>query len=283
MRGMVPLLMLFLIAPLGAAEMRVDRDVPYTENPHERQRLDVYAAVDGKEQPIIVWIHGGGWQRGDKGRLLHKPQAFVDRGYVLVSVNYRLRPEVTVADMTQDIARAVRWVHDHAGKYGGSARQIFVAGHSAGAHLAALLCTDEQYLQQAGLSLGHIQGCIPIDVSVYDIPRRLQAGGSVPAETFTAIFGETEDEQRLLSPVAHVAREKGIPAFLILHVARRQETTEQSHWLAKQLQQAGVSARVVAGEGKTHATINTELGLPEDPPTLALFEFLTSQTQAQPE
>ncbi len=98
-----------------------------------------------------------------------KPQAFVDKGFVFVSVNYRFVPDVTVNEMTGDIAKAIKWVHDHAGDYGGDPKTIFVAGHSAGAHLAALVCTDESYLKAEGLSLSNIKGCIPVDTAVYDI------------------------------------------------------------------------------------------------------------------
>ena len=77
-----------------------------------------------------------------------------------------------------------------------------------------------------------------------------------------------------MSPVTHVAKGKNIPPFLILHVADRPETKAQSHWLAEKLKEAGVSAKVVAAEGKNHGTINADLGLPDDKPTQALWEFL---------
>jgi arylformamidase len=265
---------LLLASMTLAAEMQVHRDLPYAEPNHAQQTLDVYAPQEGAGHPVVVWIHGGGWRQGDKARVHRKPEAFVERGFVLVAVNYRLRPEVTVSEMTGDIAKAIRWVHDHAGEYGGSPENIFVAGHSAGAHLAALVCTDERHLKAERLSLANVKGCIPVDVSVYDIPRRLKEGGSVPPATFTAIFGESEETHRDLSPVHHVAEGKQIPAFLILHVARRPETRAQSEWFAKTLSEAGVSAKVVAAQGKTHGTINSDLGLPDDAPTQAVFGFL---------
>jgi acetyl esterase/lipase len=198
----------------------------------------------------------------------------VDRGFVFVSTNYRFVPNVTVKEMTGDIAKAIRWVHDHAKDYGGDPRSIFVMGHSAGAHLAALVCTDDRYLKAEGLPLSILKGCVPVDVSVYDIPRRLKDGGAVPPASFKTIFGETEEAQRDLSPVAHVARGKNIPPFLILHVADRPDTKAQSQWFARTLQEAGVAAKVVPAEGKTHGTINADLGSPDDKPTQALYEFL---------
>lgn len=266
--------LLLLATPLAAAEMRVHRDVRYAESPHSRHKLDVYAPRGGDGHPVVVWIHGGGWRQGDKSGVQRKPDVFVENGFVFVSVNHRLRPEVTVSEMTGDIAAAIKWVHDHIGEYGGSPEMICVAGHSSGAHLAALVCTDERYLKQAGLALDRIQGCIPLDVSVYDIPKRLKDGGSVPPERFTAIFGESQEVHRELSPVHHVERGKGIPPFLILHVAEREDTGAQSEWFAKALKKAGVVAEVVAAEGKTHGTISTDIGLPDDELTRRLFDFL---------
>jgi arylformamidase len=268
------LVILLLAAPAFAADPRVRRDVPYAEPTSERRMLDVYAPADGKRRPVVVWIHGGGWKAGDKKSVQKKPQAFVDKGYVFVSATYRFVPEVSVKEMTGDVAKAIRWTHDHAKEFGGDPDAIFVMGHSAGAHLAALVCTDERYLKAEGLPLSIVKGCVPVDVSVYDIPKRLKDGGSVPPATFTALFGEAEDAQRALSPAAQVAKDKGVPPFLILHVADRPDTKAQSHWFADKLKEAGVPATVVAAEGKTHGTINSDMGAADDRPTAAVFEFL---------
>lgn len=275
MRILAPLFVLLSVLPLAADEPKVHRGLPYAEPKSERQMLDVYAPREGKGLPVVLWIHGGGWKAGDKANVQKKPQAFVDRGFVFVSTNYRFVPNVTVKAMTGDIARAIRWVHDHAQEYGGDPSAIFVMGHSAGAHLAALVCTDDRYLKAEGLPLSILKGCVPVDVSVYDIPKRLRDNGSVPPATFKAVFGETEELHRDLSPVTHVARGKNIPPFLILHVADRPETRMQSHWLAEKLNEAGVSAQVVAAEGTTHGTINANLGTPGDPPTEAMWKFLS--------
>ncbi|WP_202921109.1 alpha/beta hydrolase [Anatilimnocola aggregata] len=128
-------LVILLATPLLAAEPKVHRDLAYAEPKNERHTLDVYAPAEGKDHPIIVWIHGGGWRNGDKGNVQTKPQAFVDKGFIFVSVNYRFVPQVTVKEMTADIAKAIKWVHGHAAKNGGDPDSIFVAGHSAGAHL----------------------------------------------------------------------------------------------------------------------------------------------------
>ena len=256
------------------AEPKVQRDLAYAEPKHALQTLDVYSPAEGKGHPIIVWIHGGGWRKGDKAGVQRKPLALVERGFVFASINYRFVPEVTIKQMMADVAQAIAWVRQHAAEFGGDPNRIVVMGHSAGAHLAALVCTDDRYLKAAGVPLSAIRGCVPVDVSVYDIPKRLKDGGSVPPDTFKEIFGEAAESHRDLSPTAHVASGKNIPAFLILHVADRPDTRAQSEWFAKVLTDSGVSAKTVAAEGKTHGTISGDLGLPNDKPTAALYEFL---------
>lgn len=223
------LLALFLAVSAFAAEPLVTRDVFYTEAKNKLQSLDVYAPPLGDQHPVVVWIHGGGWTKGDKAALQMKPQALVEKGYVLVSINYRLVPVVTLKDLMGDIASSIRWVRDHAKEHHGDPDRIVIMGHSAGAHLAALLCTDDRYLKAAGVPMNCLKGCVPLDVSAYDIPKRLKDGGDTPATSYTNVFGTTEAEQREFSPVYFVAKDKAIPPFLLLHVASRESTKTQAH------------------------------------------------------
>ncbi len=273
MRITTAVLLLLVASPLLAEEPKVHRGLAYADTKNERQTLDVYAPTEGKEHPVVVWIHGGGWQGGDKKEVQKKPQAFVDKGFVFVSVNYRLLPDATIKQMAGDVAKAIRWTHDHAKEYGGDPNTLFVMGHSAGAQLAALVCTDESYLKAEELSLKLIKGCVPVDGDTYDVPLQIQTVEQKRADAYKKKFGDA-DSQKELSPVTHVAKGKEIPPFVILHVADHPETKAQSQRLVKALQDAGVSAKAYPAEAKTHDTINAELGLPNDKPTKALFEFL---------
>jgi arylformamidase len=261
-----------------AVTPEVHRDLFYTEAKDKLQSLDVYSPPEGKDHPVIVWIHGGGWSKGDKASLQQKPQAFVDKGFVLVSVNYRLVPAVTVKDLMADLAQSVRWVRDHPAEHRGDPNSLVVMGHSAGAHLAALLCTDDRYLKAAGVPMTSLKGCVPLDVSAYDIPKRIHDVDDGISKTFKTVFGTDEAGQREVSPVHHIAKDKHIPPFLILHVASRDDTKAQAHWLAGKLTAASIASRVVAAEGKTHGTISSDLGGADDPPTLELWKFLGEVT-----
>lgn len=263
---------------VAAIEMRIIRDLAYVEPKNERQTLDVYAAADGKDRPIVFWIHGGGWQRGDKTDVQTKPHAFVQKGFVFVSTNYRFVPTVTIKEMAGDVAKAIHWIHDHAKEYGGNPNRIVVMGHSAGAQLAALICTDERYLRAEGLSLAMIKGCVPVDGDTYDVPMQIATVEERRAAIYRQKFGD-EEHQKDLSPVTHVAKGKQIPPFLILHVAEHPETKAQSQRLADVLQKVGISAKAFPAEGKTHTTINSDLGTPDDKPSQALFEFLKNALQ----
>src|SRR4029453_14165031 len=96
-----------------------------------------------------------------------KPQAIVDRGGVFVAINYRFVPNVDLKAMLGDVAKAIAWGKRHGAEYGGGPESIMVMGHSAGAQMAALVCTDERYLQAEGLALRDIKGCMPVDGDSY--------------------------------------------------------------------------------------------------------------------
>ena len=285
MRTIPVLFVLALVAPLSADEPKVHRGLAYADTKNERQTLDVYGpAAPGKNLPVVVWIHGGGWQGGDKSEVHKKPQAFVDKGFVFVSTNYRLLPDVDMATIVRDVAKSIHWVHDHIAEYGGDPKRVLIMGHSAGAQLAALISTDERYLKAEGLSLAIVKACVPVDGDTYDVPAiiataeaRWKAHGLPPAKFgHREKFGNDPEKHRDFSAVTHVARDKGIPPFLILHVAGHPDTTAQALRLGNVLKDAGVPATVFAAKETTHNKINVDLGQPDDPATKVLFEFLAA-------
>lgn len=268
-----------------AAEPVVQHDLAYAEPKNERQSLDVYAPAGASDRPVVVWIHGGGWQRGDKSGVKLKPQAFVDKRYVFVAINYRFIPVVKMQDIASDVARAVAWVHRNVGQYGGDPNTIFVMGHSAGAQLAALVCTDDRYLKAQGVSLTIVKGCVPVDGDTFYPALQIDLAEAQPGarrpSSYRIKFPEGSDRE--LSSVLHVNKDKGIPPFLILHIADNPQsgTVLQAQVLAKALQDYKIPVTAVGVPGKTHVTLDADLGTPGDMGTRALFEFMEGQVGSQ--
>jgi len=271
------LILLMLATTTWAAEAQVTRNVSYAGTDSRRQKLDIYAPKDAKDLPVVVWLHGGGWRAGNKMLVQKKPQAFVDQGYVFVSINYRFVPNHTMHDLATDVATAIKWVHTNIAQHGGSAETIFVGGHSAGAHLSALVCSDESYLKSQGLTLANIAGCFPVDTATYDAHKLisfLERNNSSRAELYVTAFGDTDASQKKYSPITYIKEGTKTPPFLLLHVASRPDATLMSNAFAKAVQSAGGEAETFAAKGKDHGSINKELGTSGDQPTKAVFAFL---------
>jgi len=260
----------------------VKSNIPYAEPAHERQVLDVYSPPAAKNLPVVFWIHGGGWQAGDKTSVQLKPKSFTEMGFVFVSTNYRLLPDVEMETIFRDIAKSMHWVHDHIAKYGGDPNRILVMGHSAGAQLAALICTDDRYLKAEGLSLASIKGCVPVDGYTYDVPAIIET-----AETRRRVhhqpqakfghrekFGNEPAKHVDYSAVTHVAKGKGIPPFLIMYVADHPDNSAQAQRLNSVLNDAEVPVTLYGGKDTSHNKINDRIGLPDDPGTMALLDFV---------
>jgi acetyl esterase/lipase len=262
----------------ASATQQVHRDLSYAEPRNERQMLDVYAPAGAKDRPIVFWVHGGGWQRGDKKEMNAKPQAFTDKGFLFATTNYRFIPNVTMQQIAGDVAKSIKWVYDHAAQYGGDREKIVLMGWSAGAQLAALICTDDRYLKAEGLSLTNIKGCVPVDGDTFYPALQIDTFDARPGarrpSAYRTKFPEGSDRE--LASVLYVTKDKGIPPFLILHIGGRPEsgTAIQAQVLANALLVAGVPVQVVAAEGKTHNTVDSDLGLPNETSTKAVFEFL---------
>jgi arylformamidase len=271
-----------LAVAAGSPAQEAQRDVPYADKTDAKQVLDVYAPKGAKDLPVVFWIHGGGWQTGDKTEVQIKPQAFTEKGFVFVSTNYRLLPAVDMGTIVRDVAKAAGWVHKHIGEYGGDPKRLFVMGHSAGAQLAALLCTDERYLEAEGVSLADVRGCVPVDGDTYDVPAIIETAETrwrvhgLPPNKFghREKFGNDPAKHKDFSAVYHVSKDKHIPPFFLLHVAGHPDTTAQAQRLGNVLKDAGIPVTVFGAKETTHNKVNADLGKPDDPATKALWEFL---------
>lgn len=279
MKSAIPLLLLVATA---ASAQEAKLNIPYSEKPHERQVLDVYAPAGAKGLPVVFWIHGGGWQAGDKKEVQLKPKAFVEKGVVFVATNYRLLPNVEMGDIIHDVAKAIGWTHKHVAEFGGDPSRIFVMGHSAGAQLAAIVCIDDRYLKAEGVPFSVLKGCVPVDGDTYDVPAIIAtaearwAAHGLPKAKFghREKFGNDPAKHKDFSAVTHVAKDKGIPPFLMVYVAEHPDTSAQATRLSSVLKEAGVPVTMYGGRDTTHGRINADLGKDGDPGTKAVFDFV---------
>ena len=177
--GGLLLLFLFLAPSLWAQDYKLVSDVSYTKKTddyaRERLKLDVYYPVQQHDGTVVVWFHGGGLEAGQK----EIPERLKNKGYVVVGVNYRLLPKVTVAETLDDAAEAVAWVFRHVGEYSGDARKIVVTGHSAGGYLSMMLCLNKAWLARYGVDADEVMLYVPFSgqaITHYNV-RKMQGIG----------------------------------------------------------------------------------------------------------
>jgi len=239
------------------------------------QKLDYWKPTT-PGSPLVIFVHGGGWKRGDKSMSVgDKSSHYLQQGYAFASVNYRLVPSCTVEEQAQDVAHAVAYLVRNAEKLGFDGKRVALIGHSAGAHLVALVGTDLSYLKIAEVAPKSVRGVIPLDGAAYDVPRQIAEGGDFMHDTYLQAFGTEPERQKKLSPTAQAAAPNA-PAFLILHV-QRVDGTAQSIALGEALRKAGTPAEVKGFEGqglKGHMEINRDLGKPDYPATPVVDAWL---------
>lgn len=237
------------------------------------QQVDLYSpdtAQPAKGYPLIVYVHGGGWRNGAKEMVQQKPDFFNAQGWAFASVGYRLLPQAPVEQQASDVAAAIARLVREAGSLGIDPDRIIVMGHSAGAHLAALVATDPDYLKT---DMNRLAGVILLDGAGYDVARQMEQGGPLTRQIYEPAFGTDPARQARLSPTRHAAAPNA-PRWLILHVARRQDAGVQSGALAGALRQAGAKVTLEAIDDVSHMTINRELGQSGNVQTRLVQEFL---------
>lgn len=246
----------------------------FSYGPDPKQRLDLIRPAGTSRAPVLLFVHGGGWSIGDKSHAAGDKARWANsKGWAFASANYRLVPQATVEQQAADVASAIAWLRANAAKEGLDPDRIVLMGHSAGAHLVALVGTDPQYLKAAGVPMGAVKGVALLDGAGYDVAPQANAPRNPVKPMYDAAFGKDPKRQAALSPTRHAAA-PNVARWLILPVERRPDSQAQSKGLADALNRAGASAAVVAVPGESHGSLNKGLGETGDFATEQVESFL---------
>jgi len=228
-----------------------------------KQRLDVYTPTknSGQKLPIVIFLHGGGWNSGDKNQYRFVGAALAEQGWIGVSVNYRLYPAVKYPAFMDDAALAVKYVHEHATEWGGDSQKIYLMGHSAGAHIATMLALDNEFLQKIGGDSHWLRGVI---------------GVAGPYDFIPFTFDYMHD---LFGPEANYAQSQPVnyaradaPPLLLLHgMTDTNVLPRNTIKLVAAMQRQGGNVQAHYYEGVNHTDIIAAMSMPARgrAPTLA--------------
>jgi acetyl esterase/lipase len=228
-----------------------------------RHTLDRYLPQGAKDCPVLVFVHGGTWRSGNKGRYGGVGQLFARHGIATAVINYRLSPQVQHPAHVQDVAKAFAWVRANVARYGGRPDRVFLSGHSAGGHLVALLTADEKYLKAEGLSAADVRGVLAMS-GVFVI---------TPVTLFESAFGPDVAVCRDASPVTHVR--PGLPPFLMMYADRDFLYLDRmAELMATGLKGVDCPAEVCRVPDRNHITIIARLGADNDPALRQMLAFI---------
>ncbi|MFZ9521266.1 MAG: alpha/beta hydrolase [Silvanigrellaceae bacterium] len=238
------------------------------------QSLDIYMpAVLNPCQgvPVVIWVHGGGWKIGDKSNINHKAEYFNGLGYAFVSVNYRLSPKENSSDPGRtkfpdhpnDVGAAVAWVSKSIKSHGGNPEKLALLGHSAGAHLAALVGTQQSYISKTHneWNRDHLRCVGSYDTEGYDIPLLMKDPEVEQRAMYLNAFGDDPAVWAVASPINHV-QVRG-PKFQLVKRGDAQRHA-QVEGFKSELQKKLNFVTVIDGKGLSHSDVNRLIGAPDD-------------------
>ena len=238
-------------------------DIAYGQDP--RQRMDVYLpgkaanAANAARVPVIVMVHGGAWMVGNKAmpkvvdnKVAHWVQ---QKGWIFISVGYRLSPQVDPLVQARDVAAALAKAQAMAASWGGDSSRFFLMGHSAGAHLVALLAASPALAREAGAHPW--LGTVALDSAALDLERIMRARHM---GFYDKVFGADPAYWRSVSPSSVLAAD-ATPMLLVCSTQRGDGPCPQARDFAAKVMAKGVRASVLP-QDLTHEQINATLGLP---------------------
>jgi acetyl esterase/lipase len=237
------------------ANVQVWRERAYGGDP--AQRYDVYAPRGATHAPTLFLVHGGGWKRGDKGAanlVAAKVEHWTAQGYVVISANYRMLPAADPLRQARDVAAAVAAAQRESTQWGGDADRFVLMGHSAGAHLSALLAASPDLLAQANAR--PVRGAVLLDSAMLDTARFMAAPHP---RLYDEAFGDDPAYWRAASPDAQLVA-PGVPLLAVCS-ARRRDSCAQARDFVAHANRLGRRAQA-SPQALSHGEINAELGRP---------------------
>lgn len=249
--------------------VEVLRDMAYGDHP--AQRLDLYRPQAARGAPLIVYVHGGAWQRGDKAMpqmVRHKAAHYTARGALFASINYRMLPEADVLQQADDLCRALAFAQAQAASWGAAADRIALIGHSAGAHLAALVAADPAIA--ARFELRRWRATIALDSAALDMVAIMNRPHF---RFYDPVFGDDPAYWRQASPTWRLQGAPVTPMLLVCS-SRRLDSRPPAEAFAEKARRFGGRVEVLPVD-LTHREINDTLGTPGDY-TAAVDAFLQS-------
>ena len=238
----------------------VERDVPFREFEDRTLELDTYRPAETDSNPAIVYVHGGAWRAGSKGQFRRCAIEFAERGYVGINPNYRLAPDATLAEMVADVRAGIDWCHEHAASLGVDTDRIAIAGHSAGAHLAALAALTPPEFTDDDRS--HSTAALIALSGVYD----------VRAEKYGPLVGDRPDAAAQSSPITWVDGDTP-PTFLGHAIDDETVSIDETDTFYDALLSAGVDVDRFRADGGGHTFLYDDMGWYAET-TERLAEFL---------
>lgn len=238
------------------ADMQVTRNVSYGSD--ERQRFDVYAPREAKGAPVIFMVHGGAWRHGDKGAsnvVRNKAAHWIPKGAVFISVNYRMLPDTDPLEQAKDVARALALAQEKAASWGGDRARFILMGHSAGAHLVALLTAAPS--MATALGAAPWKGAVMLDGATLDVVKTMEGRHM---RLHDDAFGKDPLYWKSVSPF-HVLEMKA-PAMLAVCSSPRKDSCNQADSFVAKAKSLGIQASVLR-QNMSHEEINERLG--DDP------------------
>lgn len=231
------------------------RKLTASYGPDGAQAVDVYVPPGAlRDAPVIVMVHGGAWKIGDKantGSVENKLKHWLLKGYVFVSVNYRMLPRARAYAQALDVAAALRFTQTHAADWGASDRRIILMGHSAGGHLVALLSSKPSMVGQPWA------GTVVLDSAAMRVSTTM--AGRHP-KFYDEAFGSDRAGWTQASPMDQWTP-SAVPMFLVCSTKRPDKPCEDARAFQDLAKRASVPMPVLS-QPLTHAEVNRTLGLP---------------------